>query len=226
MSKFFIRILVLACLLIVVWTGYVFFHNEATVINGVILVVDIGVLIWNFSVMRKMHIGFGSVVLTGAIIAAIALPAMAFANIEPAKSWKDSLLQQTQSITSVTTNVASVGRMGMYVRQDTRYPFDTYYLHVSLVPTSRAEANTIYLVDLYEKGNLRASKSISWSQPEINVLAPKIASFQISYSEYITYQQAENPEMITLDDVKKAMQGGDNGWWRGIFSIKVHEPSN
>ncbi len=80
MTKLFLRILVLVCFVVVIWTGYIVFRGGVTPVNGVILVVDIGALIANFQVMRKMRISFGSVILTGIILAIVILPVMAFYN--------------------------------------------------------------------------------------------------------------------------------------------------
>jgi len=98
MSKLFIRIVVLVCLGVAIWTGYSFFHGGGTVVNGVILIVDIGVLIWNFSIMRKMRIGLGSIILTGILLAVIVVPVMAFAGMEPLASYKNKVLNYAESI--------------------------------------------------------------------------------------------------------------------------------
>ncbi len=81
-------------------------------------------------------------------------------------------------------------------------PDQGYSLFVELEPTRYALAETVYEVELYEKGNLRASTSIAWNQPEINVSSTKSVYFSITEEEYNAYYQK---------DVSH------------IFSVKVHE---
>lgn len=42
-------------------------------------------------------------------------------------------------------------------------------LAVEIIPTDKAVANTKYTVQLFEDGNLRDAKTISFNQPQINV---------------------------------------------------------
>jgi hypothetical protein len=76
------------------------------------------------------------------------------------------------------------------------------FLFVELKPTDSTLADKAYEVDLYENGNLRASTSIAWNQPEINVSSTKLVQFPITEEEYNAYYQK---------DVSH------------IFSAKVHE---
>lgn len=76
------------------------------------------------------------------------------------------------------------------------------FLFVELEPTDSALANKAYVVDLYEKGNLRASTTVSWNQPEINVSSKKLAKFPVTKDEYDAY---------LMEDVSH------------IFTVKVHE---
>jgi hypothetical protein len=150
MSRLFIRLLVLVCLAIVGWTAWVFFHGGATLINGVVLAVDIAVLVWNFWVMKKMHIGFGSVILTGVIIAIVAIPAtLAYANIDNIKSWGEQTFnkangqvaevseQAPNKIKEQTNKVASgmdsklkeqIGKPQTYVFEEWEYKLNSYKL--------------------------------------------------------------------------------------------------
>lgn len=62
--------------------------------------------------------------------------------------------------------------------------------------------NKAYVVDLYEKGKLRATAKVSWNQPEINVAKMKPVRFQAT---------REESEAYAMEDVSN------------IFSAKVHE---
>ena len=74
---------------------------------------------------------------------------------------------------------------------------------MELKPTSSAIANRVYIVELYEKGKLRATSTISWNQPEINVGTVKPAVFPTTRQESEAY--------------------GLEGDLSKIFSVKVHE---
>ena len=78
-----------------------------------------------------------------------------------------------------------------------------YAIHVDLKPTSSAEAGKIYVVDLYEKGTFRATTTISFNQPTINIGDTKSAIFPASFDEFNAY---------FMKDVSK------------IFSVKVYAP--
>ena len=82
---------------------------------------------------------------------------------------------------------------------------EVYRLYVDLTPTSVAQANHTYVVDLYEKGRLRASISVSWTQPQINVREVAEVYFPLSEEEGRVYSAAAQYDFATL------------------FSIKVHD---
>lgn len=95
--------------------------------------------------------------------------------------------------------IAEVRTIGVSVRFLREHP---YYLFVELEPTTSALADRPYLVELYEKGHLRATTTVTWNQPEINVLKAKRVLFPITTAEYDAY---------FFENV------------RHIFSIEVHE---
>ena len=76
------------------------------------------------------------------------------------------------------------------------------FICVELKPTSSAQANKVYTVDLYEMGKLRTSTKVSWNQPEINVSKMKPVRFPATKEEWDAYY---------MEDVSH------------IFSVKVHE---
>jgi hypothetical protein len=127
------------------------------------------------------------------------------------------------SILSQSSNVAKIGKAGMWVGSYTASWYgelDGRFLCVELVPTSQALPNKTYQVDLYEKGSLRATYQISWNEAELNVQTPKNAAFPISKDEYDAYQAAQSP--FAGNDQFASMRD-DNGWWRDIFSVEVYE---
>jgi hypothetical protein len=80
-------------------------------------------------------------------------------------------------------------------------------LGVALKPIN-AKTNTTYVVDLYEKGNLRQSENITWNEPQINVGTIQTLDFNLSNDEYSAYSTASI---------------NNSNWWKSIFSIKVYE---
>lgn len=84
MKRTFLILLVIACIAVVVWVAYLLFTNQTDpVMGGIILAVDIGVLIWNISVLRAYRIGSGAVLAVFLVVALIAMTVSAFAGIEP-----------------------------------------------------------------------------------------------------------------------------------------------
>jgi hypothetical protein len=77
-----------------------------------------------------------------------------------------------------------------------------YAIKAELQPTDMAQANTTYQVDLYENGRLRATTTVSWNQPQINVKEPQTVDFPASSDEYWAY---------AFTDISH------------IFSVEVHE---
>ena len=78
-------------------------------------------------------------------------------------------------------------------------------LDVELKPIN-AKANTTYIVDLYEKGNLKQSQNITWNQPQINVGEVLPLEFNLSEQEYGAYSQASE---------------NSSNWWKSIFSVTI-----
>ena len=77
---------------------------------------------------------------------------------------------------------------------------DCYKLVVEIKPKSSAVAGKDYLVELYEKGKLRATGRISWNQPELNVQIVKEIYFPLTREEGEAYA----PSPFTsppLDDI-------------------------
>ena len=80
---------------------------------------------------------------------------------------------------------------------------DSYKLVVEMKPKSSAVAGKDYLVELYEKGKLRATGRVSWNQPELNVQTVKEIYFPLTRDEGEAY--APSPFTAPpLDDIFSA----------------------
>lgn len=84
----------------------------------------------------------------------------------------------------------------------------TGLLAVVLKPNNSTKANTTYKVDLLEKGTVRATKTVTWNQPELNVLKEKNVEFPMSSEERDAY-----PNVRVVG----------NTWWKSIFDVRVYQ---
>jgi len=73
-----------------------------------------------------------------------------------------------------------------------------YTIDVQLKPTNEAVADEVYSVDIYEKGNFRATKEVSWNQYEINVSSIKLVSFPSTYNETGIYFGHDLSQIFTV----------------------------
>ncbi len=100
-------------------------------------------------------------------------------------------------------NIATLGSEGISVSGIPIYS-SQYVILVDLKPTKNAIAGQVYTVNLYEKGTLRATTTVSFTQPEINVQSDIMLNFPATTDEYSAYS-------------------GQN--LNNIFSIKVQAPA-
>ena len=104
-----------------------------------------------------------------------------------------SCILQNNNIANIASNGAE---KGITVSMNT--------IWINLKPTQSAIAGEIYDVDLYDKGTFRATTTVSFTQPDINVGAFEPIAFPATNDEVNAYFGKD------LSD---------------IFSVKVHEPN-
>jgi hypothetical protein len=94
-------------------------------------------------------------------------------------------------ISSITSKINSGGKSGVAtigkISIDAVWSNNGGYIDVPLTPTKSALADIIYTVQLYENSNLRATSTVSWNQPQINVATEMIVQFPCSYVEWQAY---------------------------------------
>lgn len=115
------------------------------------------------------------------IIILLAIPVtlgiLAFAEVEPFYSQASQLFNRVErKIPDLA--VAKAEKISVSFLGD---------LNVVLIPSSSAVADEYYEVDLFEKGELRDTKLLSWNQPEINVKKSKTVIFSLTKEEYHAY---------------------------------------
>ncbi|MFH1381492.1 MAG: CAP domain-containing protein [Chloroflexota bacterium] len=102
MAKLFLDLLIIVCLGIAVWSGYILFTHQINPIAGtIIFLADIGVLIWNISVLRNSkyrHLKPGFALVFWSVVA-ITLVAT-FGGVQPLSTHKDMLILKATSILS------------------------------------------------------------------------------------------------------------------------------
>lgn len=94
---------------------------------------------------------------------------------------------ETQPSPRPSTPIATIAELdsiGLSVHTLFGYP---YNLCVWLKPTTSAVVDRTYVVELYEKGHLKDTTTVSWNQPELNVLKAKAVEFPITEAEFDAY---------------------------------------
>lgn len=127
--------------------------------------------------MRKRNI-WGLVV-----VAVIVVVALGYSGIQPFSTYKDNVVsfinQKSSSIPNpLSKQVATV--------HDIFVGF-TLSLCVEVQPTNQAQANMPYKVQLFEKGNLRATQTVTFNQPQINVGDMLLVYFPLTRDEVNAY---------------------------------------
>jgi hypothetical protein len=112
------------------------------------------------------------------------------------------LFSSCTEIDKLSGSIATVGSNDIFISPGVFTSWD-YAIFVNLTPTQNAVANKTYNVDLYEKGKLRDTTTISFTQPDINIGSHTRVAFAATADE-------------------------DGAYWgkniNHIFSVKVYDP--
>jgi len=71
-------------------------------------------------------------------------------------------------------------------------------LQINLTPTSATQAGTEYVVELYEKGKLRDTSTVTWSTVELNVMEEKYVHFPLTHEEVDAYAWQDLSDVFSL----------------------------
>jgi hypothetical protein len=100
-SKLFLAIFVIACVLAIIWTGYLLYMHRLSEIPAIIiLAVAIAVLVWIISLIRRHKVGGGIVFAVFVVTALLSATVCAFSGIEPLASVKQKLTASVDSFAS------------------------------------------------------------------------------------------------------------------------------
>jgi hypothetical protein len=101
------------------------------------------------------------------------------------------LVSSCSIVNSITSKINTGGNGGianvgkLYI--DAVWSNNGGQIDVPITPAKLAVADTTYTVQLFEKGSLRATSTVSWNQPQINVATTMIIQFPCSYVEWQAY---------------------------------------
>jgi len=108
LGKIFLIFLLVACVVAIAYTGYLLFtHQTNWVVGAIVLTADIGVLIWNISVLRKYRVGVGAVISILVVIVLLGATISAFAGVEPFSDAKAEVVAWFQKVGSHTPTLQS-----------------------------------------------------------------------------------------------------------------------
>lgn len=104
-KRTFLVLLVIACLVAAVWTGYLLFTNKINpVVGAIILLVGIGVLIWNISLLKRYRVRTGTIISIFLIIIILGATIAAFSGVKPFSTVKGELVAWFQEMRSEPSN--------------------------------------------------------------------------------------------------------------------------
>lgn len=184
--KLFLNLLVIVCLVVAGWMGYQLFisHELNPVFGSIVLIVDIGVLIWNLAVLRsnyyrRMFPSFKVVFLP--LFAVVLI--LAFAGVQPLVEYKDNIIDEisscTNQIDTIVTPIATIESKYVIWRLGSGI-----YVNFSFVPKT-ANPNVEYNIEFYVRGKLRETKLLRFSEKEINTGMVKEVEFNVFESDIV-----------------------------------------
>jgi len=117
------------------------------------------------------------------------------------------VLVAVSSITSLgassTGTSSDSGKIGsLYDMVVTSSICESCRLVICVMPSSSAQASHAYVVNLYEKGKLRDSNTISWSQRQIDRREYGTVCFRLSEEELGAYESTPTDELREVFSVK------------------------
>ena len=182
-KKLLLDLLVIACFGIAGWIGYRLFvlHTVSSLIGSVIFIASLGVSAWAISVLRghKYRWNAPSFPLVFFCLLGLVL-ILAFAGLQPFAGYKDALITRAGAIWGtngglIPGDIATVESKGFYL--------GSYDIWFTLRPQS-AVPGVSYVMELYERGRLRDTKLIRFSDDEVRLGRVKEVTFQLEEADF------------------------------------------
>jgi len=148
MRKAFLVLLVIACLAAAAYTGYLLYTRQTEpIVGGVILLIDIGVLVWNISILRRYRVSFGTVFTIFLLTALLVSTVGAFAGVAPLADAKDRVVTILGDLRLGISSELETTIIG-FVAQRTPPDISRAVFLVDLDKTEKTVKGVEYLVEL------------------------------------------------------------------------------
>jgi len=158
--KAFLIFLLIACLVAAIYTGYLLFTHKTDLIIGIIiLAVDIGVLIWNISLLRKWRVRARTIVAIAVIIAVLGATTGALAGVAPLANAKDRLVGVFGNLDLGSSSELKTTIMGFEARRQPPDISEVVFM-VFVDPTDNTVKGAEYTVELLLEGQVSDSVKV------------------------------------------------------------------
>jgi hypothetical protein len=129
------------------------------------------------------------IIVTTICVVAAAFVGAAFAGVQPLATYKDNIIKGVTTSTSAASQPLASTQTPDVVTVESIYACPTcgHVLVVGLTPTPLTKADYPYKVDLFEKGKLRQTGSVTWRQGEIDNKRAKGVEFDLTAEEWESY---------------------------------------
>lgn len=222
LRKFFLVLFTLACLVAAVWAGYLLFTHQIEQVAGIIiLLADIGVLIWNVSVLRSYRWrgpSFGKMLAVFLVSALVVCSVCAFAGIQPLASYKDDLQEHARNF---LPGIRAPDIIARVMGEGVVKKGISYEVPVELTPSDTVELRKVNCVELlssegYSFGrefvywtdkDSRKTKTVAFYIPIDDKVGKKVEKlYQAAWAKFLSGDGLESIakwEQTSLDKILK-----------------------
>jgi ribosomal protein L37AE/L43A len=175
--KTFLILLAFACLGFVGWTGYLLYKSEISSLEGIILlVVAIGVLIWNISAIKKYRVVAKTLILLFLVVVLLGSIVTAFAGVEPLSNMKSKVVDYIGSFnigsSDIQARIVPKGGSGIY-----------YNVQVELTPSDSVKLYNIFSIQLISESYSFGKSLVYWAPDDSRTI--KTVTFMIPVNDKV-----------------------------------------
>lgn len=175
--KTFLILLVFACISFVGLTAYLLYKVQINTITGIILlIITIGVLIWNISSIKKYRVHTWTLISLFLVVALIGSSVTAFAGVEPLSNVKNQIEYYIGSF-----NIGSSDIQARIIPEGESGSF--YNVRVELTPSDSIKIYDIYSVQLISESYSFGRSFVCWTPDDSRTI--KMVSFRIINSDKV-----------------------------------------
>lgn len=205
MRKLFLYLLLLACLVVAIYTSYLLFTSQTDpIIGSIVLAVDILVLFWNWSLVKKYRTSSSSVVVIFVLVALLAGTTAVYAGYEPAVEMRDNIVSKWQNIVSDKEQPATESKKQPDFAKKPII-LKRNFLAGTLLPPKVIELNE---VQRWHDSRPRQLEFESLSPPYVVNAAIKAKTSQVATSLNVrVYQKGDPYKMSPIPITTRTIQG-------------------